>query len=545
MAVVVAAPPLAAADTPIAATASETPISAYGGWTAWSTYDTTTKRYSLTLERDGRVTRAEVPTSDMAFDVSVGPDEQGAPVALYTRAPAGSRRTRDVYRLDLRSGTERHLSLSSPNFDEHAPTQWRSAVAFARTVKRRSGSKTISCDVPYIRIAGRSKRLDRGHCASVTGQLLRATTLLQATIAIASRNGSTGAPTTSELRSVTRSRGSRRLISQGSGEESNLFSGLAADGGYVYSTRIGVRPTSAFVRIDRRSGAAREVRAQTGLAGGLALDAGRVTYLELQGTFKGGDCGAANPCRIVRASADPFGSEERPLAPKLALVPLFDTQDPAAQPRATQPLTLSGKLTRSIVQGGEVVRTEVVPGVPIELLRPGFAATPGGQRYEATGLTTTTDAEGAFALTVAAPLKPFSSFLVRTGGPDVPAVTEPLGVDARPDVTLSTSAAAVPSGGQVTFSGTVDPAQPGRTVKIQRLVRRTCKTGANGRRFCQEDFETVADAPLAADGRSFSTTASLSQSGEYTAVLPFVRFDQPGADTAYAGRSEVKTITVG
>jgi len=140
----------------------------------------------------------------------------------------------------------------------------------------------------------------------------------------------------------------------------------------------------------------------------LALDAGRLTYLQLQGADRGGDCGIANPCRVVRASDDPFGPEARPLAPKLALEEPYDTQDPAAQPRATQPLTLSGALTRSIMERGKVVRAEPVAGVPIALRRAGLATTPDEKSFEKsyrdTGLTATTAADGAFALPVPAPL---------------------------------------------------------------------------------------------------------------------------------------------
>lgn len=539
-------PQLAAADTPIGATAGDTPISAYGGWTAWSSYDAATERFVLTLERDGAVTTAGVATSVDPFDVSVGPDAKGAPVALYTREPTGPRRTRDVYRLDLRSGSEQRLSLSSPIFDEQSPTQWGATIAFARTVKRRSGSKSFKCDVPYLRLGGRSQRLDRGHCASVTGQLLRGTTLLQTTVAFRSRHGGTGPPTTSEIRSVTRSRGSKLLARQGSGEESNLFAGLGADGSFVYSSRFGVGADPSFVRIDRRTGAVREVRAQTELDGGLALDGGRLTYLELQGTFRGGDCALASPCRVVRASADPFGPDARRLAPRLTLEAPEDTQDPAAQHRATQPLTLSGTLTRRVVRGGEVVGTEPVAGVGVELQRDADSSdTPGAERYEATGLTATTGADGAFAVTVPAPLPSSSSFLARTAGPGVATIAIAVVVNAKADVALSASATAVPSGGRVTFSGTVDPSQAGRTVKIQRLTKRSCQKAVDGRTFCQEDFETVADAPLAADGRSFSVTAALSRSGEYTAALPFLRPGEPEAETAYSGRSVATVIAVG
>jgi len=539
---VAASPKLAAADTPIGAAADETPISAYGGWTAWSSYDDTTNRFALTLQRDGKVTRPSVATSAVAFDVSVGPGADGAPVALYSRAPAGRNATRDVYRLDLRSGDEQRLSLSSPAFDEHAPTQWRSGIAFARTVKRRSGSTTFSCDVPYLRVGGRSQRLDRGQCASVTGQLLRATTLWQTTLAEPRR---TGVPTRSEVRSVTRSRGSRVLIGQGSVEESNLFGGLGADGSFLYSSRFGENPLSGFVRIDRRTGAVREVRAQVELAGGLALDAGRLTYLELPNPFfRGGDCGAANPCRVVRASADPFGAEPRPLAPTVTLKPHPDTQGRAALVRATQPVTLSGTLTRSVVQRGRIVRDEPLTGVPIELRRGDILGAPGAGRFKATGLTATTGAGGAFTVTVPPPVPPFPEFLAETGGPDVGTVSAPLSVVATADIVLSTSASAAPTGGRVTFSGTVEPAQPGRTVKIQRLTHRRCLTDS-GQRRCKEDFETIADARLTADGRSFSVSAPLARSGEYTAMLPFARAGEPRADTAYAGDSPATVITVG
>ncbi len=56
---------------------------------------------------------------------------------------------------------------------------------------------------------------------------------------------------------------------------------------------------------------------------------------------------------------------------------------------------------------------------------------------------------------------------------------------------------------------------------------------------------TIATAPLAADGRSYSVSVPLSASTTLVAALPFVKFDEPGAATSYSGRSGDVTVRVG
>ncbi len=62
------------------------PVAAYRGWAAWSTYDSTARRYHLTLRSPaGAVKQASVPPRRVAFDVDMGRDSRGRVVAVYTR----------------------------------------------------------------------------------------------------------------------------------------------------------------------------------------------------------------------------------------------------------------------------------------------------------------------------------------------------------------------------------------------------------------------------------------------------------------------------
>src|SRR4051794_7503568 len=49
-------------------------ISAYGGWVAWSSYDTTTSAYVLWTKGDGAAAPAPVSASRRSFDIDLGPD---------------------------------------------------------------------------------------------------------------------------------------------------------------------------------------------------------------------------------------------------------------------------------------------------------------------------------------------------------------------------------------------------------------------------------------------------------------------------------------
>jgi hypothetical protein len=79
------------------------------------------------------------------FDVDLGPDARGRPVAVYSRCP-GERENAlpvggcDVYRLSLIGGREHKLRrVSTSRASEYAPTIWRGNVAYASAT---SGTRT-------------------------------------------------------------------------------------------------------------------------------------------------------------------------------------------------------------------------------------------------------------------------------------------------------------------------------------------------------------------------------------------------------------------
>src|SRR5687767_14059742 len=122
------APSSAGADDIVADLARDTPISAYGGALAWSSYDEATQRYALVIRQGGDTAVARMPTAPRAFDVILGSDTRGRPVALYTRCRTATRGC-DVYRYDLRTRREATLrSVSSASYDEAWPAQWRGRV---------------------------------------------------------------------------------------------------------------------------------------------------------------------------------------------------------------------------------------------------------------------------------------------------------------------------------------------------------------------------------------------------------------------------------
>jgi hypothetical protein len=122
-----------------------TRMSAYAGQVVWS-QPVAPERYVLMRWQHGQVDRLPTSPQPEPFDVDVGPDARGRPVAVYSRctglrvralAPVGC----DVYQLSLAGGRERKLRrVSSSHASEYAPTIWRGNLAYAST--RTSSSRT-------------------------------------------------------------------------------------------------------------------------------------------------------------------------------------------------------------------------------------------------------------------------------------------------------------------------------------------------------------------------------------------------------------------
>jgi hypothetical protein len=98
----------------------------YGGVIAWSSYNTQTKRYSLRILRNGQPVVPAAPVSRRAYDLDVGPGEDGSPVVVYSR-------NGEIYRHDVATATERKVtSVSSPHWLETQPSIHGTRIAFVR-----------------------------------------------------------------------------------------------------------------------------------------------------------------------------------------------------------------------------------------------------------------------------------------------------------------------------------------------------------------------------------------------------------------------------
>ena len=146
------------ADDLIASVARPTPVSVLDGRIVWSDYDAVQGRYFLTQQVGGITTRLPVAPRAVPFDVDLGPDVDGKPVAAYSRcrrdppprsAPRGSiaqmpewrlGRGCDLYLYSFEQGREVLVRFASTHgASEFLPTVWTDRIAFARRFERRRG----------------------------------------------------------------------------------------------------------------------------------------------------------------------------------------------------------------------------------------------------------------------------------------------------------------------------------------------------------------------------------------------------------------------
>ena len=385
IALLAAAPASALADAAVAELGRPAPVAAYGGWSAWSATDAS-GRYVLHLRGpDGTIRPAPYPSSSLPWDVSLGPDATGRPVAILRRCtPRGC----DLQLLDPERGSAEALpSVSSPSYREATPAIWRSIVAFTRRVR--------GCDVPYVkdlRSRAPSRRLLHSKCLqTAAGQVdVRGTRIVVSSVDMSEADEHGAGRKVAEVRRYSARGGpSTVLLAQGFGEEENVFGQLAQDERHVWTVRHGLNRGS-FIRVPSAGGRREEVTAFGVLTGGFAkAPDGNPLYVEAQDVESCGDFTAV-PCRLVEASADPFGSTVRPLAPRLTVAY-------TGTPRAGQPLAFSGTLTQRVVAGGELLRSDPLAGVTVDLrARVGQ----GPEQFAPTGLTAATGPDGSWAITL-------------------------------------------------------------------------------------------------------------------------------------------------
>jgi hypothetical protein len=173
----------------------------------------------------------------------------------------------------------------------------------------------------------------------------------------------------------------------------------------VWLTRTGNREPMSFLRIDLASRRLTQVDPRVPLAGRVVRDErGSFWYVqapEPPEEFHGDPpfCGpASGACRLIRASADPFSSRPRTLAPRLTL---STRAGESITGLFTDRLAVSGDLAREVVRRGVSLRREPLAGTTLELLR---NDRPDGRGDDVTtGLTTITDAAGHWSFTLGQP----------------------------------------------------------------------------------------------------------------------------------------------
>jgi len=150
------AAPASAAE--IATEVQPTSVAAYGGVVVWSHSESVGSPYRLRAFVDGQVADLPVRSRSIAFDVDVGPDRRGRPVAVYSRCRREPRtrawpegRGCDLYRFSFATRREDKLrAVSRRDASETLPSVWRGRIAFARVYDRRRPKS----DVPYLYLGG-------------------------------------------------------------------------------------------------------------------------------------------------------------------------------------------------------------------------------------------------------------------------------------------------------------------------------------------------------------------------------------------------------
>jgi len=310
-------------------------------------------------------------------------------------------------------------------------------------------------------------------------------------------------------------------------------------------TRTGRREKvkQGFLRIDLRSRRLTTVASNVNLAGRVARDE-RGGFWYVQGPEPHFDyhgdvpfCRSAlEPCRLVRASASPFSTATRALLPRVRVTSAPPSNGVTAF--ATDPIALSGDVSRAIVRGGSVVARQPVPGVALALLMTESVDDNGP--FTVTGRTARTDAAGGWSFALSPP-PPQAAFVIFA--PALRLASVAVGVVVSSKIALSTAGR--------TLTGTVAPAQPGRNVEIERFAvdaegrlpsgEQVCVKLAGGKLSCGDKaWATIGQALLDAAGTSFSATAP--GPGAYRARLSS-EVDAKGRATAYGGVSPAVVVT--
>jgi hypothetical protein len=352
--VLFAAPGPALAGQAIATVGAPTPISAFGGRLAWSAFDPAQRSYRLMTEAGGTISAVPVAPRGVPFDVDLGPDQDGATIAVYSRCkhePLGrdpaisnavaqlpgwsSARGCDLYRFDFASGREIKIaSATTRGASEFLPTVWKTRIAFARVYERRKGRAGERAYL-YSRSLtgrGRAQRLPVGARSKerfCTGKPRRCRIKLEpgpTALDLAGRrlafgwdSGDAGPTSAVYLDTIRSKRADKRLVSRvvsGDIQAEEILSPQIADGQVVWAlTLFGDQTSSISQRFRIADGGLSEAPLQTADPAdafirpviAAALDGRRVPYLASGLTPNGEPCTPQNRC-----IADPGCSAAQP-----------------------------------------------------------------------------------------------------------------------------------------------------------------------------------------------------------------------------------------
>lgn len=163
IAVGLAAPAMASAETTITTVEFPTEIRSWKGIGAFSVYDRAAGVYRLAITRGGGALQIlPVAPRQVAFDADVGPDTRNQAAIVYSRCASDTpaRRDCDIYRYSIARNVESKITNADSNSaSEYNPTIWNGRVAWVRTYDRRTD------ETPYVYTreltAPRSRRSQR------------------------------------------------------------------------------------------------------------------------------------------------------------------------------------------------------------------------------------------------------------------------------------------------------------------------------------------------------------------------------------------------
>lgn len=349
----------AGADTRIGP-AVWTEVAAHGAWIAWLE-----NGHVVVRDPAGDHRQVALGPGVTATSIALGTDRRGRLLAVGSGCSSGGC---DLYRIPVRRGDPTVLrEASALGFDETQPAVWRGTLVFTRRVR--------DCSSLIVRRLGSratSRRIRRICGAEVRDVAVRGD---RVAVSEVRRTG----PSTTRDQAVTVSlrtdatRVWRRVLSGTSGAG---IGQVALDARHLYL----VRPASGtcmdacgLERIDLRRGRrsralAPDRRTTFAMA---RLGDGRIVYQPVSvATWDFGPL----PAALVRSDADPFARRSHALVPELSMTAR------SASPwwAADGTVLVEGRLTRTIVRSGLVVRIEGVEGATVQVAAAVWRRAPDG-----------------------------------------------------------------------------------------------------------------------------------------------------------------------